>query len=139
MFQRMLLHVLTLAYKEDKGCVENFVQTFLKLIDFNNNNNNTTTNNNSNSNKQGAANQASKVKCVANVNKYNIRYMAEYFAFLFEFARTGSGECLMLIRAGAIKKCASFYMFNRRPEVARGKNAMMKNGNKKGMSFLYAK
>ena len=54
------------------------------------------------------------------------------FAFLYEFARIGSDECLMLIRTGAIKKCASFYMFNRRPDVLRGKNAAaaQRNGKK---------
>ena len=53
---------------------------------------------------------------IAFKEKFNVRFMSEYFSFLCEFARTGSHESLVLVRAGAIPKCARFYLANRRAQ-----------------------
>jgi ubiquitin carboxyl-terminal hydrolase 34 len=125
MFQRLLIHAITLAYKEDRKCVENFMETFLYLIDTKLKNKKL---DKSTPNNHGQRNV--KESGTPGISKFNIRYMSEYFSFLYEFARIGHDECLMLIRANAISKCAAFYLQNRRPDNSRLKN-MQKNGQKK--------
>jgi ubiquitin carboxyl-terminal hydrolase 34 len=133
MFQRLLIHTVTLAYKEDKKCVENFIDTFLELIESRNSNqgkNKRQDNNNAHNHNQSGQRNSKDQAMTSSINKFNIRHMSEYFSFLYEFARIGQEECLMLIRANAISKCATFYLHNRRPDNTRAKNTQ-KNGVKK--------
>lgn len=46
--------------------------------------------------------------------------MTEYFAFLFDFARSGMDQCLLIIKHGTIAKCSKFYLENRRPQKLTG-------------------
>ena len=97
MIQRLVLVALTRVLNEDRLCVTKFMHFYLELISV-------------------KKNRAIK-KCDTQnpAAKFNIRFMCEYFALLFEFARIGLDECLILIRAGAIEKCSEFYLTHRRP------------------------
>ncbi len=54
--------------------------------------------------------------------------MAEYFGFLIEFAREGSEQCLLLLEAGTVDKCARFYLANRRPQASKSGAGGVKGG-----------
>jgi len=91
MFQRLFLAALNRVFNEQSGSsrssAEKFLKFFLDLI--------------------------GSVSCTF---KFNIRFMAEYFGFLIEFAREGADQCMVLLRSGTIEKCIRFYLANRKPQ-----------------------
>ena len=82
MFQRLLIHAVSLAYKEDKKCVENFIHGYLELIEskvFNQKKSKKTENvqNNTHNNNDSLIGPKSfKETANACLNKYNIRCMS---------------------------------------------------------------
>ena len=49
--------------------------------------------------------------------KPQCRYLAEYFAFLHEFAKMGEEECAFLLHTGAISTIVNFYMGHKTQET----------------------
>ena len=147
MFQRLLVHTIKLAIREDKVCIEKFIQKFLELISVKSHKSAARKEENGGDKKASEEKngtletsntsllQSSLCSLIGtgglNNTKYNIRFMSEYFGFLYEFARLGKEECLMLIKAGAISKCARFYLFNRRPQNSKLKKDTAKKSSKK--------
>jgi hypothetical protein len=86
MFVKLVVQALTLAFNDD--------------------------NNNNNKHKVNTFLQ-SYLKLLE-TSQFTMRHMTEYFGLLYEFARLGSDQSLMLIRADAIGKCVTFYLTNRR-------------------------
>ena len=98
MIQRLVLVALTRVLNEDRQCVVRFIHFYLELI------------------KVRKTHTIKKCDSQNPTAKFNIRFMCEYFALLFEFAKLGLDQCLILIRAGAIEKCSEFYLAHRRPQ-----------------------
>lgn len=118
MFQRLFLVILNRVFKENKDLSERFIKFFLDLI-------------NLKSQAQLATeNLNSSASTLSNNCKFNIRFMSEYFAFLFDFARGGMDQCLMIIKHGTISKCSKFYLANRRPQKLTGHNRKLSESSK---------
>ena len=49
--------------------------------------------------------------------KPHCRYLAEYFAFLHEFAKMGEEECGFLLHSAAISTIVNFYMGHKTQET----------------------
>ncbi len=117
--QALFLATLNKVFKKSRPLAAKFIQFFVNLIDLK---------------RPGSQTRSGELN--AN-NKFNVRFMSEYFGLLLEFARGGVEQSLVLIRAGAIDKCCKFYLANRHPQASRAKkvSAIGRVGNRKRNSW----